>query len=278
MKLLVEKVNGMELELNLKAEACVVLTEKLRTAEEECVGLKSELEAVNLRLEDSDGASDIRGLNLRLLKSEDARSAYVVLIAKKDEVIENFKEEISIKDEELKKSQQQLERFSALETKLDQIIHERDRLLRSNIQLQGAMSPVFGRIAAPKRASGSAKVKCFMFAFTGRQIRRDAMEKEFQYVNVGKFNENLKYCVVNLFKAQSVDSLMDLVVQYNRHVGYDWAINLVAVNNDLPPILSKPQYPTNPILAMRDDDSAALPADYHSWVNEPPPKIRASRV
>ena len=98
MKLLVEKVNGMELELNLKAEACVVLTEKLRTAEEECVGLKSELEAVNLRLEDSDGASDIRALNLRLLKSEDARSAYVVLIAKKDEVIENFKEEISIKE------------------------------------------------------------------------------------------------------------------------------------------------------------------------------------
>jgi hypothetical protein len=33
-----------------------------------------------------------------------------VLIAKKDEVIENFREEASIKDEELKKAQQQLQR------------------------------------------------------------------------------------------------------------------------------------------------------------------------
>jgi hypothetical protein len=49
IKVLGEKVNGMDLELELKADACVVLEGKLRTAEEEmqkeCEVLKSELEA-----------------------------------------------------------------------------------------------------------------------------------------------------------------------------------------------------------------------------------------
>jgi hypothetical protein len=62
IKVLGEKVNGMDLELELKADACVVLEGNLRTVEEEMQkereGLKSELES--LRLEESDVLSAAR--------------------------------------------------------------------------------------------------------------------------------------------------------------------------------------------------------------------------
>ena len=67
IKVLGEKVNGMDLELELKADACVVLEGNLRTAEEE---MQKEREGLkSLRLEESDEAGDIRALNLRLLSA-----------------------------------------------------------------------------------------------------------------------------------------------------------------------------------------------------------------
>jgi hypothetical protein len=54
IKVLGEKVNGMDLELELKADACVVLEGNLRTAEEE---MQKEREGLkSLRLEESDAA------------------------------------------------------------------------------------------------------------------------------------------------------------------------------------------------------------------------------
>ena len=55
IKVLGEKVNGMDLELELKADASVVLEGNLRTAEEE---MQKEREGLkSLRLEESDSAA-----------------------------------------------------------------------------------------------------------------------------------------------------------------------------------------------------------------------------
>ncbi len=200
----------------------------------------SELEALKVSL----SCGEMESLKERLKKSEWDRANHLKLIDDADL-------EINLKDE----------RVLVLETKLNRLVFERDRLLQSNIQI----SSLGGLFHVPK--PGNKKVKCFMFAFTGEAIRRDIMTDEFKRVSFGKFNENLKYCMIMLFKCQDANTLMEVITRYNRIVGFDFAITPVAVNHELPPILPVNQFPKNPILEKQELDSVGRPADYFSWAN-----------
>ena len=111
-----------------------------------------------------------------------------------------------------------------------------------------------------------------MFAFRGEKLRDDAMTKVFQSVRTGDMPySNVKYCVANLFKQRLSDTLAELVEQYNKEVGEDWAIELEKVIG-FPLIFGKVQFPNNPIFFKWDEDFRALPPlpGYRTWVNVAP--------
>jgi hypothetical protein len=121
-----------------------------------------------------------------------------------------------------------------------------------------------------------------MFAFRGEKLRDDAMKKVFQNVCTGDMpypsvtypshvpNPNVKYCVANLFQKRLSNTLAELVEQYNKEVGEDWAIELDKVTG-FPPIFGKVQFPHNPIFFKWDQDFKALPKGYRTWVNNVAP-------
>ncbi len=156
-----------------------------------------------------------------------------------------------------------------LEEKLQFLISHHNKLLSHHMDICSRAD----LYDIPSRSKDS-KYSCFMFAFAAVPIiRKDIMTDVIQRMDVGKFEENVMYCVMHLFKERREQCFMSVISKYNSIAGPQSSIRPVIINESsgrlFPAIIASKRWQKNPIKAKRDIDESTQDEGYQSWTNPP---------